>query len=71
MHTVSFEAAGTRRRWTGPGSWVLRALHLLAAADARHRDAGRLAALPNHLLADMGLTRDAVRVPRPTLDAKR
>lgn len=33
----------------------------LADADARHRDERRLAAMPDHLLADMGLTRDDVR----------
>ena len=33
----------------------------LAEADARYRTERRLAAAPDHLLADMGLTRDDVR----------
>jgi uncharacterized protein YjiS (DUF1127 family) len=40
----------------------------LVAAEARHRDAARLAGLPDHLLADIGLTRDAVRRRRPLLN---
>ena len=35
----------------------------LADADARFRAERRLAAVPDHLLADMGLTRDDVRAP--------
>ena len=35
--------------------------------DARRRDQARLAALPDRLLADIGLTRDAVRARRPDI----
>ena len=67
MHSVSHEAAVGRHR-QGPRAWAARALAPLAAASARHRDAARLAGLPDHLLADMGLSRDAVRRCRPLLD---
>jgi len=48
---------GSRRS----GGWLARRLARLQAADVRRRDAVRLASLPEHLLADMGLTRDAAR----------
>jgi uncharacterized protein YjiS (DUF1127 family) len=46
--------------------WARRALAPLAAAHARRRDAARLAGLPDHLLVDIGVTRDAVRRGRPS-----
>jgi len=67
MHTASLEAA-VGRHGRGARVWAALALASLAAADARHRDAARLAGLPDHLLADIGLTRDAVRRRRPLLD---
>ena len=45
--------------------FAARRLARLVAADARRRDAARLASLPDHLLADMALTRDAVRSNPP------
>jgi uncharacterized protein YjiS (DUF1127 family) len=47
--------------------FVSRCLAALVAADARRRDAARLASLPDYLLADMALTRDAVRSHPPVL----
>jgi hypothetical protein len=65
MHTVSLVAAGPLGRGR---DWARRALAPLAAAHARHCDAVRMAGLPDHLLADIGLTRDAVRRRRPRID---
>ena len=56
-----FASAGGRHGSLAP---FRRALRRLSAAEARHRDARRLAALSDQLLADIGLTRDAVRRPR-------
>jgi uncharacterized protein YjiS (DUF1127 family) len=67
MHTGSLEAI-IGRQGHGSRAWALRALAPLAAASARHRDAARLAGLPDHLLADIGLTRDAVRRRRMPSD---
>ena len=51
MHPISL------RRW-------FRAMPArLADAEARFRAERRLVAVPDHLLADMGLTRDDVRTP--------
>ena len=62
MSMLSLQAAARRQR-SGPG-----ALAFLVAAESRHRDRTRLAAMSEHLLADIGLTRDAVRVARGRLD---
>lgn len=67
MSMFSLHAAAQRRR-SGPGAWAAGALAALVAAEARHRDRTRLAALSEHLLADIGLTRDAVRAVRAPLD---
>lgn len=64
---LSLHGAARRHR-SGPGAWAAGALAFLVAAEARHRDRTRLAAMPEHLLADIGLTRDAVRVARARLD---
>jgi uncharacterized protein YjiS (DUF1127 family) len=60
MHRLSFERADRRESGTAALHWLDR----LAARHRRYRDANRLAALPDHLLADIGLTRDAVRRAR-------
>jgi len=44
-----------------PSRWLRAIPARLAESDARHRAEHRLAAVPDHLLADMGLTRDDVR----------
>ena len=41
--------------------WLRAVPARIVEADARHRAERRLAVLPDHLLADMGLTRDDVR----------
>ena len=46
--------------------WLRAIPARLADADARYRDERRLAAVSDHLLADMGLTRDDVRAPGVT-----
>lgn len=43
--------------------WLRAVSARLADADIRHRAERRLAAAPDGLLADMGLTRDDVRAP--------
>ncbi|HVH03317.1 MAG TPA: DUF1127 domain-containing protein [Amaricoccus sp.] len=67
MSMLSLQAAARRQR-SGPGAWAAGALAFLVAAESRHRDRTRLAAMSEHLLADIGLTRDAVRVARGRLD---
>ena len=62
MDTLSIDIAERRR--TGAFGWTRRAVERLAAADRQRRDGVRLAALPDHLLADIGLTRDAARSGR-------
>lgn len=43
--------------------WLRAIPGRIAEADDRRRAERRLAAVPDHLLADMGLTRDDVRAP--------
>jgi hypothetical protein len=68
MHTILLETAAARRARGRLGAWAGGILGAMAAAERRRSDRVRLAALPDHMLADMGLTRDAVRGLRPSLD---
>ena len=62
-----FSLNGTRRSRSGPRGWVAQTVAAFATTDARRRDQARLAALADGLLADIGLTRDAVRARRPDI----
>jgi len=65
MRRIPFGMTGGGRTRARLGAWTGDILGAWAAADRRHRDRVRLAGLPDHLLADIGVTRDAVRGPSP------
>ena len=52
--------ASFRTRGSRPPSWLRRWLVRAAQAETRRIEAKRLAAIPDHLLYDMGLTPDGV-----------
>ena len=45
--------------------WLAELVQAMIERDARYRTAGELARLEDHLLRDIGLTRDDVRGRRP------